>query len=114
MSNDLLQIQDLTVTFSSASPHVPALQAVRGISYSLKKGEILGIGLTVALQGKGTCQVVVAAGDAVRERVAFVGYVVIGQVGFIITFHDVIGESERGVHVDLHRQVFFVCANIAH
>lgn len=43
MSNDLLQIQDLTVTFSSASPHVPALQAVRGISYSLKKGEILGI-----------------------------------------------------------------------
>lgn len=39
----LLEVTDLRVSFPSASPQEAPVQAVRGVSFSLNKGEVLGI-----------------------------------------------------------------------
>jgi peptide/nickel transport system permease protein len=43
MTSPLLQVEDLIVTFPPPSPESPAIQAVRGVSFTLERGEILGV-----------------------------------------------------------------------
>jgi peptide/nickel transport system permease protein len=41
--NMLLDVSNLRVTFPSSSPETPPIQAVRGVSFTLSRGELLGI-----------------------------------------------------------------------
>jgi peptide/nickel transport system permease protein len=43
MDNPLLSVENLAVAFPPAHPQTPQIQAVRGVSFELERGEILGI-----------------------------------------------------------------------